>query len=556
VKQSQLEEIQSILASASIAVSIDTETNYCKSWHERFLLGVSMTVDGRWSGYVPIGHQEWIAPENNCEGFQGIFKDVSVPIVFHNAKFDLQVLQGAGFDIPLDNAYCTLLISHIMNSEEDHSLDALASKYLGKRKLVELSKAMRIAGNDNWHKIPDIIMAPYAIQDSQLTYELFEYYMRSMDQWGPLWEEQWKFTLRLLRSEGVGLILDRRKARALLKTAEDQLHQIQRELGFDPAKTTALHAQLFGEQMLTPLSFTPKSKKPQVDDAFIQANRDNPVVALVGQYRDTSKAVSTYFRPYLERSDLAGVLRPTFNPTGTVTTRLSGSDPNMQQIPRDDEDYSELKRAIKHCFRPSVGRQLFEIDYRNMEYRLASVYADDQTLLQLFRDEGDFHQLTADLLGIPRQLAKVVNFLILYGGGVDALHKQTGKPKPLCKGIIESWKLAYPKLANQMVRAQSLAETNGYIPLWNGWKRPFAVSSQCRKAFNTAIQGGCMQIFKRSVLAVDAAGFTDIVNYVHDSIWINLQGEDEAMEVQRIMEDWTEEYFGLRFTTDRKLLAA
>ena len=106
-----------------------------------------------------------------------------------------------------------------------------------------------------------------------------------------------------------------------------------------------------------------------------------------------------------------------------------------------------------------------------------------------------------------------------------------------------------------MVRAQAFAETNGYIQLWNGWKRPFARSVDCRQAFNTAIQGGCAQIFKRSVLKVDEAGFTDIRNYVHDSIWVEVDSEDDVKLIQELMEGWTEEFFGLRFTTDRKQLA-
>jgi DNA polymerase I-like protein with 3'-5' exonuclease and polymerase domains len=107
-----------------------------------------------------------------------------------------------------------------------------------------------------------------------------------------------------------------------------------------------------------------------------------------------------------------------------------------------------------------------------------------------------------------------------------------------------------------MMDAQNYAEHYGYVEYWNGWRRPFNSAQETRKAFNSAIQGGCMQIFKRSILLLDDAGYSDHVNYVHDSVWINVADEQEAIKVQKIMEDWTEETFGLRFSTDRKLLAA
>lgn len=545
--------------SAEIGVAVDTETNWTKSSVRRFCLGVSITVDGRESFYMPIGHQAWINTPQNCEVVPELFKGVNpnVPFIFHNAKFDLGVLRKAGFDFRLDNVRCTLLMNHMKDAEQDLDLDSLALKFLGKRKMVELKGAIKGRDDEQWHKVPEEIMAPYAVQDSQLTFDLWQYTEADFEYYEELYQEQYRFMLRLLRTEETGLILDRPKAQDLLDRATSEKLRIQRELGFDPAKTTQLHRVLFEEQGLRPLSFTPKTKKPQVNDDFLAANKDNPVVALVNDYRAVGKVTSTYFGPYLELSDQAGLLQPTFNPTGTVTARLSGSNPNMQQIPREDDDgNSEWHREIKHCFKPQASRQLWELDYRNMEYRLAAVYADDAKLLELFRTEGDFHQLTADLVGIPRYLAKVCNFLILYGGGATALSEQTGRPIPLCKGIIESWRHAYPLVAKMMDDAQNFADYKGYIEYWNGWRRQFNEKGSTRKAFNSVIQGGCMQIFKRSMLLLDDAGFTDHVNYVHDSVWINVKDEDEAKECQQIMEEWTTEVFGLRFSTDRKLLAA
>ena len=89
--------------------------------------------------------------------------------------------------------------------------------------------------------------------------------------------------------------------------------------------------------------------------------------------------------------------------------------------------------------------------------------------------------------------------------------------------------------------------------MWNGRTRHFQYSSEHRKAFNAVVQGGAFEIVKRSMLIAATAG-AEISNQVHDSVWVNVDSESEIVEIQKIMEDWTEDMFDLRFSTDRKLL--
>ena len=210
---------------------------------------------------------------------------------------------------------------------------------------------------------------------------------------------------------------------------------------------------------------------------------------------------------------------------------------------------------------PEEGKQLWEIDFRTIEYRLQAVYAQDRKLIDLFENEGDFHQLVADdlsnQLGVkfPRQQAKTVNYLMAYGGGKQVLSKALGVSVGVASGIHAAYRASYPLIFDKADEARLSAEANNLeIPLWSGRVRHFKYEGECHKAFNAVVQGGAFEIVKRAMLRLRTAGYI-MSNQVHDSVWINVESERDVIEAQKIMEDWTKDFFGLSFRTDKKRLA-
>jgi DNA polymerase-1 len=260
------------------------------------------------------------------------------------------------------------------------------------------------------------------------------------------------------------------------------------------------------------------------------------------------KLTTSYYNSYKELCEGYGRLHPSFKQHGTVTGRLSCADPNMQQIPRDS--------PIKKLFLPEPGKQLWEIDFRNIEMRLAAVYSKEPALLEIFRTEGDAHQLTADLLGISRQFAKVINFLIIYGGGKEALSYQLGIAPNKAARILDDYNNAYPRLYGARIAASNACISHGgWIRMWSGRRRHFTSAYEYHKAFNSIIQGGAFEIVKRAMLNLYAF---DIRNQVHDSVWLMINednAEYEVKEAEHLMSSWTEETFNLPFTVESKRLA-
>lgn len=539
----------------SKVLAIDTETNFTNLLKDRYCLGVSFATDDH-HYYIPVGHQPWFGHEHdNFKVPEDLFEGFNGPIIFHNAAFDLMVLHKLGVRIPTGNIWDTMLMSHFIDenvkgSGKGHSLESLALRYLKDEKKTKLSKAM----SASWDKVPPYVMATYAETDAYLTRDLYHTLMQYME---PEWLAQWveydrEFMLLLVQIMELGLPIDRELCIKLERQCQDRMNQILVELRFDPAKPAQLHSKLFGSPPwglgLEVPSYTPAGK-PQVSSAYLQRT-GHPVAALVYEYRRIAKQKSSYFSAYLKLTtrDYAR-LHPTFKQHGTLTGRLSGEEPNPQQIPREEYQGSDVKKV----FLPEHGKQLWEIDFRTIEYRLMAVYSQEPKLLDIFRNEGDLHQMVADDLHISRFAAKTVNYAMGYGAGVSRLAAELRVPAKTAESYHKAYRSAYPALFNKVVEAEDYANEHGSIDMWNGRTRHFSFSSEHRKAFNAVVQGGAFEIVKRSMLLAAKAGAI-ISNQVHDSIWVNVDSEKEVIEIQKVMEDWTEEMFELKFSTDRKLL--
>ncbi len=476
-------------------------------------------------------------------------------------KFDFNVMEKAKIPLPVGNLACTMMYSVYIDENHHpygHELDDVLKRYVGEKKKKIEKKAIKDFG---WESAPTNYMAIYAEQDSQHLPQLRDSLLEKIEpRHLKLWKEtDSRFMLLLAEIERRGLLIDRELCDSLDQQCDRRLREIQEELGFDPAKSTQLHPKLFADPPiglgLKVPSRTPKTGKPQVSLSWL-AGQGHPICALIHEYRKTAKQKSSYFSAYLRLTTRENPrLHPNFKQHGTETGRLSCENPNLQQIPRE-----EWKDAyVKKLFRPETGKQLWEVDFRTIEYRLSAVYAESRELLDLFENEGDFHQLVADDVSsqagvaVSRQQAKTINYLMSFGGGVEVLAKQLGVSHSVADKIHKGYKKAYWEIFEKADEAAAVAEQDKQIDMWSGRTRHFQYPSEYRSAFNAIIQGGAFEIVKRSMLRLWDAGFT-ISNQVHDSVWLQVDSEQDVIEAQHVMEDWTKEAFGLSFRTDRKRL--
>ena len=556
--QNQINQIKQEI-SHSNTLGIDTETNFAESQKDRYLLGLAIKTDAN-SWYIPVGHKSFLgSTPQNFQIPSDLFINFQGPIIAHNMKFDYEVLTLAGTKVPVGNLQDTMMLSVYIdeNKTTGHDLDSVLERFLGQRKKTVEAAVLKRFG---WETAPAQYMAQYAEQDCQLLPQLYEALVsKSEDKHLKLWKEvDCPFMLLLADVEMQGILIDYQLCEKLQHQCQTRLEELRLTLGFDPAKPSQLHPRLFDDPPfglgLQVPSLTPNGK-PQVSLEWL-AGVGHPITALVHEYRKTSKQLSSYFSAYLNVTTRDYPrLHPNFKQHGTETGRLSCENPNLQQIPRE----SWKDANVKALFLPEPGKALWEIDYRTIEYRLQAVYSQSKTLLTLFENEGDFHQLVADDVSakagtlITRQKAKTINYLMSFGGGVKVLQKQLNVSYGLAESIHKAYRAAYPEIFDKAAEAQSVAEQDMQIDNWEGRTRHFQHMSETHKAFNAVIQGGSFSIVKHSMLKLKEAGF-NISNQVHDSVWLNVDNEAEVKEAEQIMSTWTKDKFGLTFRTDRKLL--
>lgn len=189
-------------------------------------------------------------------------------------------------------------------------------------------------------------------------------------------------------------------------------------------------------------------------EAALAEHRDHPLVAQLLAYREAAKRVSTYGKDWAEHLNPAtGRIHPSWQQIGAATGRMACRKPNLQQIPRDP--------ALRRAFRPEEGWVLLKLDYSQIELRIAAAIAREGRMLEAFRTGQDLHKLTAalvlkkDLEGVSkedRQIAKALNFGLLYGLGAEGLRKYAltayGVKLALeeAQGLREAFFRAYPGL--------------------------------------------------------------------------------------------------------------
>ncbi len=280
------------------------------------------------------------------------------------------------------------------------------------------------------------------------------------------------------------------------------------------------------------------------------------IIPAIMEYREVQKLLSTYIDviPDLVASD--GRLHPRFIQTGAATGRFASADPNIQNIPIK----TPMGKAIRGGFVAAPGYELVSADYSQIEFRLAAIYSGDEYLAEAFARGDDIHAaVAARVFGVPmadvtkemRRRAKVINFGILYGMGVNALKKNLGTTQKEAAQFYEDYFAKFKRLAEYLEDTIAFAKKNGYTETLFGRRRyfpainssiPFIQKTAERTAINAPLQGTAADIVKLAMIRVDRslaeAGLLDDVRMllqIHDELIFEIKDGvfEKAMPIIR-----------------------
>jgi DNA polymerase-1 len=275
---------------------------------------------------------------------------------------------------------------------------------------------------------------------------------------------------------------------------------------------------------------------------------EHVIIDSILAHRELQKLLSTYIDaiPPLLKDD--GRLHTTFVQTGAATGRLSSQNPNLQNIPIK----TELGRRIRNAFIAPPGKTLIAFDYSQIELRLAAFLSGDEKLSDIFKRGEDVHSaVAAEVFSVPqsevtydmRRSAKVINFGILYGMGVNALRESLGTDRAEAQAFYNRYFETFSTLAEYMQKTRASAARLGYTETYFGRKRyfpgirskiPFVRASAERMAINAPLQGTQSDIIKiamtriHGVLNEKYEGRGAIVLQIHDELIFEVPETDAS----------------------------
>lgn len=229
----------------------------------------------------------------------------------------------------------------------------------------------------------------------------------------------------------------------------------------------------------------------------------HPVIDKILDYRELQKLLSTYIDtiPTMISSD--GRLHAKLHQAGTTTGRMSSTDPNMQNIPVREG----LGEKIRQAFVASPGWAWVGADYSQIEMRILALLSGDQSLINIFKENKDVHSAVASLVfkvseaevtKEMRRKAKVINFGIIYGMGVNALRANLGSTREEAQQFYDDYFTTFPTIKKYFDTVIHDAYTKGYTETYFGRRRyfpglksklPYLRASAERMAMNAPIQG-------------------------------------------------------------------
>ena len=327
------------------------------------------------------------------------------------------------------------------------------------------------------------------------------------------------------KMEERGVLVDTAVLGHLGKEYRTQLLESEKKIYQDAGREFNVSSpKQLGEVLFDELKLVPDRQKKTAGGARstreseLEKIRDaHPIVADILEYRELKKLLSTYIENLPPLLDAEHRLHAEFLQTGTTTGRMASQNPNLQNIPI----HSERGRAIRHAFVPTEGFMLMSLDYSQIELRLAAILSKDEKLCAIFKSGRDVHQEVATYVfhvapervdAEMRRRAKVINFGILYGMGINALRQKLGTTTAETHAFYEEYFGQFKTLSDYLESTKGFARTHGYTETLFGRRRqfpemksslPYVRAQAERMAVNAPIQGTQADIIKLAMVAVD-----------------------------------------------------
>lgn len=562
---------------------LDVETNGLQwPYHEAFMFQFA-APDGS-TAVIQRGEPGW---RDQVQGWLDRAASDPDGIRAWNSKFDLAFVHKEGFQLPPEGKWHDgMITAHVIDERRSVALKSVANEVLGEgsddlqkqvKAFLSQERARRkkeAHANDaelvepTYADVPMELMIPYGLEDVILTQKIGQVYdpiIEATPDLKRVVEFERDVLAALFHVEQRGFPVDEQGYRMLHHEVVENIERLEEV-------AASLAVEGIEPEQLADFEFNPKSSKQIYEalkrrgadlrfvtnesmDAENLATVDDPLANAILEFRAEFKALSTYVEPMISPSYEAGLrawkmpyiapdgrVHANYRQLGTRTGRMSCSDPNMQNQPRDD-------LRLRYNFRAEPGMKLVACDLSNIEMRIFALYAGEGDIRNAILEGGDLHQMTADRVGIrdrvrpggtvesARQRAKMFNFSIVYGGGVRTIRKQQRCSQDEARLMLRRYHDAYPEVKRLQNRIEWALYDRGYVSAKITSGRRFRCADPGKEAYkfvNLLIQGTAADVLKQALVTLHKQG-VPVVALIHDEIVAHVD-EKDASEVKHLIE--------------------
>jgi len=547
-------------------IAFDTETTGLDATKDH-LVGFSFSTDGKNGYYVPMKHSylgvgDQVSSEAAAQAIQAIFER---RVIGHNIKFDLHFVTRF-LEVDRLNIYAdTMVMAWLTDSARSLSMDNLSQNLLH-HEMIHFKDTVKKGENFASVAIEDA--CKYAGEDAYITYRLYEVLREQLllkggqDALDEAFNVEFPFTMTLLGMEDAGIAVDtavletfKKEVALEIATLTEQIHSACGTV-FNLNSPKQLGVILF-ETLNLPHGKKTKTGYSTDEQVLDGLKNEHLVIPMLLQYREYHKLYSTYIEPLiaLAQNDFASRIYTSFVQTGTATGRLSSKNPNLQNIPVK----TALGMRIREAFVAPTGKKLIGIDYSQIELRLLAHFSQDSVLVNAFNKGHDIHMQTAIALfgeteaASKRNIAKTVNFGLLYGMGQKKLSDTLGITTKEAKEIIERYFETFPSVKGYFSGIVEQAKEMGYVETLLHRRRYFDFGSATpmlkaayeRESVNTVFQGSASDLIKLSMNKIDTMIRTEALRarmllQIHDELIFEVDAdvaEEYASRFVNVMEN-------------------
>ena len=321
-----------------------------------------------------------------------------------------------------------------------------------------------------------------------------------------------------------------------------------------------------GEVLFEHLKLDPKAKKTktgqyQTGEDILQGLSEHEIARCILDVRQLQKLKSTYVDALPTMiNPKTGRVHSSFNQAVAATGRLSSNNPNLQNIPIRSDRGKEIRKAF---IPKNEDYVLLSADYSQIELRIIASIANEENMIEAFKQGYDIHQATAakvfgkaieEVTSDERRNAKAVNFGLIYGQTPFGLSQNLGIPRKEATQMIDEYFKQYPGIRTYMSETIEFAKENGYVQTLQGRRRylkdinsaNFTVRGFAeRNAINAPIQGSAADMIKMAMINIhkrlkaekDIIKHSKMILQVHDELVFDAHKDEVEILKKLVVEE-------------------